>query len=215
MKRTITILFKFRFPFVRVPYPEFICWVPGTDEGELWKPWRMKQSNYVYNVQRFMKTQHPWVDPLMLTLLLSSPCSLPNCFSLLSCLVHRCALSPHRDAGGLCCVIRESWAGRCSSSTKSISSVNDKPHLLRCQKRTNRRPYHWGAENSAWPNMCSGHLCEFQWSFFLWCPTSSCDFLWLLGSAMSPLQLAVKSPFPRFKSGLQWTLLKVILIWKE
>uniref|UniRef100_A0A4W2G0E5 Tectorin beta n=1 Tax=Bos indicus x Bos taurus TaxID=30522 RepID=A0A4W2G0E5_BOBOX len=45
-----------------------------------------------------------------------------------------CPLSPHRDAGGLCCVIRESWAGRCSSSTKTISSVNDKPHLLRCPK---------------------------------------------------------------------------------
>lgn len=79
-------------------------------------------------------TQCPWVDSLMLTLLLSSPCSLLNCFCLLSCLVHRCPLSPHRDAGGLCCVIRESWAGRCSSSTKTISSVNDKPHLLRCPK---------------------------------------------------------------------------------
>lgn len=56
MKSTITILFKFRFPFVRVPYPELICWVLCTDEGELWKPWRMKQSDYVYNMQSFMKT---------------------------------------------------------------------------------------------------------------------------------------------------------------
>lgn len=139
----------------------------------------------------------------------------PNCFCLLSCLVHRCALSPHRDAGGLRRVIRESWAGSCSSATKTISSVNDKPTFIALPKRTNRRPYRWGAENSALPNMRSGDPCEFYWLFFLWCPTSYYGFLWLLSSALSPLQLAGESPFPRFKSGLQWTPLKVILILRE
>lgn len=194
----------------------FLCWVLALMKVSYGKPrgWNNLTTNKTCRAL-WKPTQCPWVDSLMLMLLLSSPCSLWNCFCLLSCLVHRCALSPHRDAGGLRCVIRESWAGSCSSATKTISSVNDKPTFIALPKRTNRRPYRWGAENNALPNMCSGDLCEFYWLFFLWCPTSSYDFLWLLSSAVSPLQLVGESPFPRFKSGLQWTPLKVILILRE
>ena len=56
MKSSITILFKFRFPFVRVPYPELPLLGSCTDEGELWKARRMKQSDYEQNVQSFVKT---------------------------------------------------------------------------------------------------------------------------------------------------------------
>ena len=194
----------------------FLCWVLALMKVSYGKPggWNNLTTNKTCRAL-WKPTQRPWVDSLMLTPLLSSPCSLSNCFCLLSCLVHRCALSPHRDAGGLRCVIRESWAGSCSSATKTISSVNDKLTFIALPKRTNRRPYRWGAENSALPNMRSGDLCEFYWLFFLWCPTSSYDFLWLLSSAVSPLQLAGESPFPTFKSGLQWTPLKVILILRE
>lgn len=56
MKSSITILFKFRFPFVRVPYPELPLLGSCTEEGELWKARRMKQSDYEQNVQSFVKT---------------------------------------------------------------------------------------------------------------------------------------------------------------
>lgn len=216
MKSTITILFKFRFPFVRVPYPELICWVLCTDEGELWKPWRMKQSDYVYNMQSFMKTHSMPLSGLFDV----------DSFPEFSLLLVELFLSPFLS-GPQMSSITSSWCWGFVLCYKGElgrqMQLLHQDHLL-CQwqttfivlpKRTNRRPYHWGAENSALPNTCSGDLCEFQWSFFLWCPTSSCDFLWLLGSAVSPLQLVGKSPFPRFKSGLQWTPLKVILIWKE
>lgn len=160
MKSSITVLFKFRFPFVRVPYPELPLLGSCTDEGELWKAWRMKQSDYAQNLQSFVKTHSTPLSGLF-DVDAFAEFSLSNCFCLLSCLVHRCALSPHRDAGGLRCIIRESWAGSCSSSTKTISSVKDKPTFIALPKRANRRPYRWGAENSALPNMCSGDLCEF------------------------------------------------------
>lgn len=216
VKRTITVLSKFRFPSVRGPYPRLICWVLRTDESELWKPQRTNKTMYKMCRVLWKPTERLWVDSFMLSWLfccvLLTPC---RTVCLLSCLVHRCSLSPHRDAGDLCCVIRESQAGSCSSSTQDHLLCQWQTHIYCAAKKNKQKTVLLGSREQRFAKYV------FQW--FLWisaivflrCPTSSCDFLWLLDSAVPPLQPAEESPFPIVKSRLQWTPLKAILILKD
>jgi hypothetical protein len=80
---------------------------------------------------------------LLLTLLELS-LTLCNCFLVLSpsALVHRCSISPHRDAGDLCCVIGVSEAAA-APPTKVILSDDKLPYCA--AKKDKQKTTLWGS----------------------------------------------------------------------